>query len=294
MTKVSEHYDAVAQDYHRHYNREHLETLEVYPANYFRQQIMLHTFMRRGARRVLDVGMGDGSPMINLSRAGVEVWGMDISQKMVERTRQNLAAQGLPVDRVQWGDISDPATYADLLSGGPFDGLMAMGVLPHVENDVHTLSNMAACLKPGGVAFIEFRNQLFSLFTFNRITHQFIVEELLAGLDEGYKAKVSLALEPLLRMDLPPVREQAPGGQGPGYDLILSRFHNPLTVGDIFARAGLADLRFHWYHYHPAPPLLEGLAPQAFRRQAMALEHEPSGWRGMFLCSAFVVEATRE
>jgi 2-polyprenyl-3-methyl-5-hydroxy-6-metoxy-1,4-benzoquinol methylase len=294
MTKVSEHYDAVAQDYHRHYDREGLESSEVYPANYFRQQTMLNTFLRRGARRVLDVGMGDGSPMITLSRAGVEVWGFDLSENMVKQTSQNLSAQGLSADRVQWGDISDPATYVDLLRSGPFDGLMAMGVMPHVENDVQILRNMAACLKPGGVAFIEFRNQLFSMFTFNRYTHQFIMEELLAGVEVDYRTQVSEALKPLLRMDLPPVREQAPGGQGPGYDLILSRFHNPLTVRDIFAQAGLSDLRFHWYHYHSAPPVLAGINKDAFRRESMKLEHEPTGWRGMFLCSAFVVEAVRD
>ena len=29
-----------------------------------------------------------------------------------------------------------------------------------------------------------------------------------------------------------------------------------------------------------------------FRHQGIKYEHENSGWRGMFLCSAFVVEAT--
>jgi hypothetical protein len=95
-------------------------------------------------------------------------------------------------------------------------------------------------------------------------------------------------------MDLPPLRDKAPGGEGPGYDLILSRFHNPLAMGEVFAQAGLSDLRFHWYHYHCAPPVLESVDKEAFRRESMNLEHEPSGWRGMFLCSAFVVEAVRD
>lgn len=292
MAKVSDHYDAVAEDYHQHYDRERLMEMEVYPANYFRQKIMLNTFLGRGAKRVLDVGAGDGSPLSTLSRAGVEVWGLDISKNMVAKCRQRLQALGLPEERVQWGDITDPATYVDLLKGGAFDGLMAMGVMPHVENDVQVLNNMASCLRPGGVAFIEFRNQLFSLFTFNRLTHQFIMEELLAGVDAAYREKVSQALAEKLAMDQPPRRETVAGG-GPGYDTILSRFHNPLTLGPVFNQAGFKDLKLHWYHYHPAPPLLEGLDPQAFRREGMKLEQEPSGWRGMFLCSAFVVEAVR-
>jgi hypothetical protein len=170
---------------------------------------------------------------------------------------------------------------------------MAMGVMPHVENDAAVLANMAALLKPGGAAFIEFRNKLFSLFTFNRYTHEFIIEDLLAGVDPGYKARVAEALEKSLRMDLPLVRDKAAGGTGPGYDAVLSRFHNPLTIGPLFEAAGLGDLNLLWYHYHPAPPMLEGLDREAFRREAVRLEREPSGWRGMFLCSAFVMEAVR-
>jgi hypothetical protein len=37
--------------------------------------------------------------------------------------------------------------------------------------------------------------------------------------------------------------------------------------------------------------MLEKSIGAAFRKEAMKLEHEPSGWRGYFLCSAGVVEA---
>ncbi len=292
MVKVSDHYDAVAEDYHQHYDRERLAEIEVYPANYFRQKIMLTTFLGRGVKRIIDVGAGDGSPMSTLLRAGVECWGLDISEKMVAKCRERLKPLGQPEERVQWGDITDPATYVDVMKGGGFDGLMAMGVMPHVENDVQVLKNMAACLRPGGTAFIEFRNKLFSLFTLNRHTHDFIVEDLLGDLDPSYKEKVSQALAAKLSMDQPPKRETVDGG-GPGYDTILSKFHNPLTVGDDFIRAGFTDLNFHWYHYHPAPPMMEELDSRAFRNQAMSMEQEQSGWRGMFLCSAFVVEAVK-
>jgi hypothetical protein len=33
--------------------------------------------------------------------------------------------------------------------------------------------------------------------------------------------------------------------------------------------------------------------PELFREEAVRLEHETSGWRGLFLCSAFVVEAVK-
>ena len=40
-------------------------------------------------------------------------------------------------------------------------------------------------------------------------------------------------------------------------------------------------------------PALESSAPQAFRDASIAMEHEASGWRGLFLCSAFLVQARR-
>ena len=32
---------------------------------------------------------------------------------------------------------------------------------------------------------------------------------------------------------------------------------------------------------------------ELFREEALKLEHDTSGWRGLFLCSAFVVEAIK-
>ena len=52
------------------------------------------------------------------------------------------------------------------------------------------------------------------------------------------------------------------------------------------------DPKLLWYHYHPSVPYLEKNNKKDFRHQGIKYEHENSGWRGMLLCSAFVVEAT--
>ena len=76
-----------------------------------------------------------------------------------------------------------------------------------------------------------------------------------------------------------------------GYDDILSKFHNPFEVIEKFEKLGFKDIKLHWYHYHPSMPYLEKEAPELFRKEALSLEHEPSNWKGFFLCSAFVIEA---
>jgi 2-polyprenyl-3-methyl-5-hydroxy-6-metoxy-1,4-benzoquinol methylase len=293
LQPVSDHYNAAAAGYHEQYQRDLLYSRPRYPGNYFRLQLLLNAFVEKQIRRVVEVGVGEGTPLLTLAQAGLDVWGFDIAEKMVEQARATVAKAGIGSERIIWGDIQDPITYASLLKHGPFDGLMAMGVMPHVENDDLVIGNMATLVRPGGSVFIEFRNKLFSLFTFNRYTFDFIMDDLLCGVSQEVRDMMATELQQHLRMDLPPARRTDPGTDQPDYDAILSRFHNPLEVPALFARHGFTDLKLLWYHYHPAMPRLEGTLGTTFRKEAVRLEHEASGWRGMFLCSAFVVEATK-
>ena len=295
IKSVVDHYDAVAENYHRQYERERLyDTSAFYPANYFRLQILINSFINKGIKRVIEVGVGEGTPLATLGRAGVDVWGFDISQKMVKKSKETMRKNGMDPDHIFWGDIQDPTTYAHALAEGQFDGLMAMGVMPHVENDDLVLENMATLVRPNGSVFIEFRNKLFSLITFNRFTYEFILDELLEGVSQEMKNEVAKDLQTRLRMDLPPSRDSLAGSDAPGYDAILSKFHNPFEVVDFFERHSFKDIELRWYHYHPAMPYLSEKNPDLFRREAIRLEHEPSSWKGLFLCSAFVVEAVRK
>jgi 2-polyprenyl-3-methyl-5-hydroxy-6-metoxy-1,4-benzoquinol methylase len=288
---VSAHYDAVASEYHLQYRREQFGDLLDYPANYFRLQILVNRLASIGARRVYEVGVGEGTPLVTLASMGLEVAGCDISEAMVRRAKARLAEAGLAESAVAWGDIRDSVTIAPHLSDGSFDAAIAAGVLPHVESDSLFLENLKMLLCPGGTAFVEFRNKLFSLFTFNRKTKEFILEDLLAGVDPAVLGAVADELDRRLALDQPPTSLTA-AEDAPGYDAILARFHNPFELLGTFARHGFRNARIHWYHYHPAPPLLESLLEERFRTAAMALEHDPSDWRGYFLCSAGVIEAS--
>ena len=194
---------------------------------------------------------------------------------------------------IQWGDIEDSTTFARQLADGRYDAVVAAGVMPHVRNDELALRNMAMIIRPGGKALIEFRNKLFSLFTFNRYTREFILDDLLAGVSPTMREVVAEELDKRVAVDQPPVRRASGSdGQGPGYDEILAKFHNPFELVETFARCGFGKIKLHWYHYHPVPPMIESRVGPALREAAMALEHQNS-WRGYFLCSAGVVEAEK-
>ena len=224
----------------------------------------------------------------------MEVSGLDISDMMVERSKARMVEIGQDPGRIIWGDIEDPTSYGELLRDGQYDALLAMGVTPHVRNDRQTLINMRTMVKPGGHVFIEFRNKLFSLFTFNRNTYEFIMDDLLAGVSESVRALVDENLRARLAMDQPPIRDtHYDDASKVGYDAILSKFHNPFLVTEEFDSLGFEDVQLLWYHYHPAMPYLAEKDPMAFREEALRLEHDPQGWRGLFLCSAFVVQARK-
>jgi 2-polyprenyl-3-methyl-5-hydroxy-6-metoxy-1,4-benzoquinol methylase len=290
---IKKHYDAVAENYHKQYDRDNLYNISLeYPANYFRLQLLLKSFANKNIKKVIEVGVGDGTPLSMLARAGIDIWGFDFAKNMVKKARETIQKIGVNPDRIFWGDIQDPRTYTHVLKDGQFDGLIAMGVMPHVENDDMVLDNMKGLLRPGGSAFVEFRNKLFSLFTFNRYTADFIINDLLKEVNSKIRERVTKDLETRLRMDMPPMRDRVEeAGGAPGYDAIFSKFHNPFEVMELFGRHGFHDIALRWYHYHPAMPYLESEMPELFRQEAIQLEQKSSGWRGLFLCSAFVVEA---
>lgn len=295
MKKVSssEYYNSVAKNYHEQYDREKLLELKRYPANYFRLQLLINSFLEKNIKRVIEVGVGEGTPLVNMARIGFDAWGFDVASEMVKQSKKNFKNNGFDPAHIFQGDIQDPTTYAHAMKDGFFDGLIAMGVMPHVENDEMVIKNMSACIKKGGSVFIEFRNKLFSLFTMNRNTIEFIMEDLLTGVSPKIREIVHKDLLKRMRADMPPIRKKSEENEAPGYDMILSKFHNPLEITQTFSKLGFGDIKFLWYHYHPAMPYLESENPSLFRQEAFRLEHETSGWRGMFLCSAFVVEAVK-
>lgn len=294
---VDEFYAGQAATYDEQYDPARVLTAGSYPANYFRLEILKRRLAEHKPGRIIDLGLGEGTPAVTLAlAAGAEVRGFDYTAEMVEKARANFAAHGLDPARVIQADVQKPASYAALLVDGPFDAALCLGVVPHVEDVPAVLAGIRGCLRPGGRAFVSFRNSVFSLFTMNRYTHAFFLDELLAGAPEALREACSRDLAGRVAMDKPPLRIRTEDGKV-GYDAILARFHNPLQAPELFARAGFGGVRLHFYHYHPVPPMLQGAGadPAAFRRAAVDMEVRlAEDWRGHFLCSAYLVEAVAD
>ena len=293
---VQRHYAAIVDQYTDEYS----DGFGGYPANQKRLDILLRRVKELGARTLLDCGCGEGSPMLKLREAGVDVRGFDFVKDMVEKAGRILDDDGRSPS-VWQGDITDPADFHPEGIDVPesYDVCMANGVFPHIEDELTALKNMASVTKPGGRVLVEFRNELFSLFTLNRYTHQMFVERLLATGDAKRRhPRHQRELEALesdigkfFRLDMPPVRSGTP--EAPGYDAVLSQFHNPFELDGLFGEAGLRIDRKHFYHFHGLPPMFEADYPELFRTLSLEMEHDPGDWRGHFMASAFVVEGVK-
>lgn len=288
---VASHYDGSASTYGDQYDPARLWTNEEYPANLFRLQLVQRILDRVGAASVYEFGVGDATPLATIGAGGRRVAGNDVSPEMVRVARENMAARGLDPEAISLLDVQDAdALTRERTHTGTFDAVMALGVIPHVADDHAFVQAMDGFLSPGGTLILQFRNAMFSMFTFNRLTKEFILDELLVGVDPHIREVVATDLDARLAVEFPPKRTRPTGD---GYDEILSRFHNPFELADVVREHGYRDLRFHWYNYHPAYPMLASrIDPVEYRRAQVALEHEGT-WRGMFLCSAGVIEAVK-
>jgi 2-polyprenyl-3-methyl-5-hydroxy-6-metoxy-1,4-benzoquinol methylase len=288
---VASHYDGSASTYADQYDEKKIWTNEEYPANFFRLKLVRKLLTDAGVKSLYEHGVGDATPLVTIAGDGIRVAGNDVSPEMVKFARTNLINHGLDPGAVNLLDVqSQDAINAERERAGEFEAVMALGVIPHVEDDGWFVASMDKFMAPGGRMLLQFRNSMFSMFTFNRLTKEFVMDELLPDVPDSVRLVVETDLDRRLAVDKPPKRTRPTGD---GYDEILSRFHNPFELSEIVKSFGYKEIQFHWYNYHPAYPMLSGeIDPKVYRQAQIDLEGDTS-WRGMFLCSAGLIEAVK-
>lgn len=292
MSTVAAHYDGSAPTYHEQYDEAQAWDAAEYPANLYRLRLVERVLERVGATSAYELGAGEATPIIRLHRdLGLRIAASDLSPEMVRLGKENLVRNGLDPDLLTQVDIQDRAAVErERARVGEFDAVLALGVIPHVEDDHAFVEAMRLFCRPGGTLLLQFRNSMFSMFTFNRLTQEFILDELLAPVPAQFRDAVAEDLSDRLAVNLPPKRTW--DRDAPAYDEILARFHNPFELADVVRDCGFSDIRFHWYNFHPTYPMLAKQFDAADYRRAQADLEGDDSWRGMFLCSSGVIEAT--
>jgi SAM-dependent methyltransferase len=293
MADVKDHYDGSAPTYHEQYDPQRVWEHDEYPSSYFRLLKVIDILRERGASSVYELGAGEASPIIAIREAlGVEILASDLSPEMVRFGKENLKNHGMdPSWLTELNILDKDAVRAEAARVGQSDAVLALGVIPHVEDDAWFVEAMSLFLKPGGTLILQFRNSMFSMFTFNRLTKELILDELLAPVPENCKAVVEADLDQRLAVDKPPKRTW--DRDAPAYDEILARFHNPFELAEVVKAQGFNDVSYRWYNFHPTYPMIAGgIDPKEYRQAQIDLEADTS-WRGMFLCSAGLIIATK-
>lgn len=100
---------------------------------------------------ILEAGCGIGTLTALLADRG-RVVGIDLDSAYIERLKNAYAGQ----DNLRFlaADLSKQGDMATVAAEGPFDSVMCVNVLEHIEDDLATLDRFRRLLKPGGHCII--------------------------------------------------------------------------------------------------------------------------------------------
>jgi ubiquinone/menaquinone biosynthesis C-methylase UbiE len=116
----------------------------------FRYRVEAHILRRLNAinfqgKRVLEIGLGQGSDAEQIIRRGAIWSGLDLSPESISRVSTRFRLRGLPYDRLERGSaLSMPFRESS------FDIVFSHGVLHHIPDVIGAQKEIARVLKPGG------------------------------------------------------------------------------------------------------------------------------------------------
>ena len=257
-----------------------------YPANRYRLDIIKHIVQTLAPRKILDIGCGTGDPLIEIAQLGLDIHGFDFSKEMVSQAQQNAVDAGLSADLVFQDNMEDP----NHVRSESYDCLVALGSVYYARDFEKTMVRLTQLLQPGGSFIFSLRNELFSLFSMNQYTVEFLLNKLipLSRLSDTAREELQKILQ--ARFGEEDIKKVFGNVDSAG---VHSLFHNPLNVSaEVLEPVGLNCEGIYYYHYHALPPILEHVFPAEFRSLSKQME-DGNDWRGAFMASGFIVHATR-
>src|SRR5574337_458221 len=173
------------------YIGQYKEGYDKYPSNLVRINMISERLKSNNVKKILDLGCGTCGPMIKLLKDGFDVYGLDFSEDMVNTGKEELVKAGFEPSRVRVADLETD------MGDNVYDAVLALGVFPHVIDEVAALNNIKKVLIYNGLTFISFRNELFGSFTFNNHSNDFFSNKLIDAnnLPEEFKDDVEILLD---------------------------------------------------------------------------------------------------
>jgi SAM-dependent methyltransferase len=104
----------------------------------------LFQFARMAGRRVLEIGVGNGTDAVAMARCGAAYTGIDVTPRHLELTQANFALAQLAPPTLVCGDL----LATDLSE--TYDFVYSFGVMHHIPNEAAYLQRVRDLLAPGG------------------------------------------------------------------------------------------------------------------------------------------------
>ena len=101
-------------------------------------------FNKHKGKNVLEIGVGAGTDHLNWAKSKVDLYGVDLTDRAIETTRQHLSLYGLE-SNLQRTDAED-LPFEDNF----FDLVYSWGVIHHSENIEKIINEISRVLRPGG------------------------------------------------------------------------------------------------------------------------------------------------
>jgi ubiquinone/menaquinone biosynthesis C-methylase UbiE len=215
-------------------------------ADRFRQQawaLDYFQYEKFAGRRVLEIGVGQGTDLMQFAKGGAHCYGVDITENHLALTQKHFGLRGKQVDlrRADATRLPFPDAF--------FDCVYSFGVIHHIPEIDTVIGEAHRVLKPGGVAMIALYYKWSAFHLFSKV----LADGLLHGwlFSKGYAGLLST------------VEDGADGVRTKPY----IKLHDKRQMRALMARFAVEDVSVHQLeaeHFRPAPlaKRMEKLAPR--------------------------------
>jgi len=120
---------------------------------WFRRHLAVYRWVaeRCAGKRVVDMACGEGYGAAVLAQTAASVVGVDANPEAHEHAHLRYRASNLSFER---------ALVEEFDHGAPYDAIVFLQTIEHVNDPAHLLDRFASLLAPGGVAYVTTPNRL--------------------------------------------------------------------------------------------------------------------------------------